>query len=665
MAIALVVDDHTENLYLLRTLLAGNGYDVVTAGDGQQALEEARRRRPDIIISDILMPVMDGFALCRAWKQDQALRGVPFVFYTATYTDPRDEALALSVGADLFLVKPTEPEEFLRRIGDVIERHAQGRLARRQAAPIEETAYLREYNETLIRKLEDKVTDLEEANRALRVKDFAFQSATRGLAILDLDGRITSFNHAFTALVGLTREAVAGQRFEALFPPSARIGDIRESIERACAWTGEINVGDFLEGGSRTLEGALDLVRDATGEPICWVLSFTDVTERRRVLEELQRAQRLQSLSLFASGIAHDVNNLLAGLFGNVELAHAALDPDSPALAYLANVNRAFDRARDLTHRLLTFAKGAPPAASPHDTVDLVRECCALSLSGSHVRWEVTGDAGVAPVLGDANQLWHAFTNIVVNARQAMPSGGTVRVSAKNRQAAAGAIAGLPVGAYVEITIADEGQGLPASALPHVFDPFFTTKPGGSGLGLAVAYSIVKSHGGEIAAASSPGGGATFTVWLPAAQKTAGAEPKPGRIPPAPLTGRVLIMDDERIICETAAAMLRQHGYQVATVADGAEAVETYTEALKSGAAFDAVILDMTVPGGMGGEETLALLTRIDPHAAVILSSGYGPEVEMRGDFRPRAILPKPYQRHELLGCVSAVVSASRAVSGR
>jgi len=277
----------------------------------------------------------------------------------------------------------------------------------------------------------------------------------------------------------------------------------------------------------------------------------------------------------------------------------------------------------------------------------------------------VAAERGIAPVLGDADQLSQVFTNIVVNARQAMPSGGTLTITVKNRDVPPAEMGDVRGGSCVEIAFADEGDGIPPAVLPRLFDPFFTTKAGGSGLGLAVAYSIVDGHGGHIAAASRAGEGATFTVWLPAADApSVEAQAKPERIARATLPGRILVMDDEWIISEMAAKMLQQHGYQVTATSDGAQAVSEYEQALRAGRRFDVVILDLTVRGGMGGEEALALLMGIDPAVAVILSSGYGREAEIRGDFRPRAILPKPYQRHELLGCVTAVMSASRAAGG-
>jgi PAS domain S-box-containing protein len=655
---ALIVDDHEENLYLLRSLLGGHGYEVTTAEHGLAALAAAANAVPDIIISDILMPVMDGFTLCRRWREDERFRDVPFVIYTATYTDRRDEELALSLGADLFLVKPLEPDEFLRQIEGVLVRFQSSASRSQRPANADEHTYLQAYSQALVRKLEDKVTALEEANRALLIKERAIEAATSGVAIVDLSGRITYANRAMSAMFGRECDGVEGMTLRQCCGDGA--GVIEEMLLARGVWQGGITTTGGGDGIRRSLEGVIDTVVGPDGAALCRVLSCRDVTERGRLLAEMQRSQRLSALSLFAGGVAHDFNNLLAGLFGNIELAKSALPEGSPALAPLEIAAMAFERARDLTRHLLTFAIGSPPQRRSLAVIDVLRECCLLALSGSSSRWELETSDGrdVWPVLGDSNQLSQVFTNILVNASQAMPGGGCIHLYVQNREILAGRSLDVEPGCYVNVTISDEGTGIPAEVLPHVFDPLFTTKSTGSGLGLATSYSIVRSHGGRISASSPPGGGATITVLLPAtAERVAAVGATSNTVSEkATIQGRVLLMDDEPMVREMASKMLARGGYQVVTAVDGTEAMGLCRVAVEAGAPFDVALLDVTVPGGMGGHETLRQLREAYPDVVVVLSSGYGEAVAASGEYRPAAILPKPYRMHELLACLHAAV---------
>ncbi len=384
--------------------------------------------------------------------------------------------------------------------------------------------------------------------------------------------------------------------------------------------------------------------------------------ERQRMMAEVERGQRVAALSLFAGGVAHDFNNLLAGLFGNVELARSALPSSSPAHPHLDAAVTAFERARDLSRRLLTFAIGSPPERRAVPVAPFLRECCSLSLSGSNCVWDVlvSGHGAAWDAFGDPNQLSQVFTNILVNARQAMAAGGRVRLTVRNLEAAPGGPGDPATGPCVEVTIEDDGPGIPADVLARVFDPFYTTKATGTGLGLALAHSIVRAHGGQIAVTSPPGRGATFTVTLPA--MTAGPGPVEAAAEPAPAagasSGRILLMDDEPLVRGMASKMLARGGYEVVAASDGDEAVDQCRRAIAEGRPFDAAILDVTVPGAMGGKAAMRHLRTLQPGLPVVLSSGYGELETGTGEEQPTATLPKPYQMHELMACAKAVVGA-------
>jgi signal transduction histidine kinase/CheY-like chemotaxis protein len=372
--------------------------------------------------------------------------------------------------------------------------------------------------------------------------------------------------------------------------------------------------------------------------------------QRVRLEAELQRALRLESLGVLAGGIAHDFNNLLTIVMSNASLA--LLDERVSALAgdRLRDVLGGAARARDLTQQLLTFAKGGMPLRSVVALPDIVRETTDFVLHGSSVRcdFEFADDLWNANV--DKDQTAQVIQNLVLNALQATPEGGAIRVGLRNETIAAGFRAALPAGRYVRLTVRDFGAGIDAAVLPRIFEPYFSTKKTGSGMGLATVYSIVKRHDGHIEVESAPGEGATITVWLGAA--AAGAVPPSSR--PAAETdpmvpgefARVLLMDDEESIRRVGAVVLQRMGFEAAVAADGEEAVRRFTEAREAGQPFDLVILDLTVPGAMGGKTAIELIRKIDPQVPAIVSSGYSNDPVMAdfSRFGFQAMVLKPYE---------------------
>jgi two-component system cell cycle sensor histidine kinase/response regulator CckA len=381
---------------------------------------------------------------------------------------------------------------------------------------------------------------------------------------------------------------------------------------------------------------------------------FTDVTQRKKMEEELSRKQKMDALGVLAGGIAHDFNNLLAGMFGFMDLARESMKPGDPAVGYLGKAFIAFERAKSLSRQLLTFSKGGMPVKQPIRLPDILRECCNLSLSGSNVRCVFSLREGLAAVDADEHQLSQVFSNIMINARQAMPEGGNLTVSGENRTVTAGDGIPLHAGTYAAITIRDEGIGIPENMIDKVFDPFFTTKQQGSGLGLAICYSVIKKHGGHISVESSSGSGTAFTVWLPASGKA--VRPKDGDRDTSSLKGteNILVMDDEPSIREMAMHILTSFGYSVVTVREGREAVDKYRAAMTSGKPFDLVILDLTVPGGMGGEKAIAELKKVDPDVIACVTSGYADNAILSdpGAYGFAAMIAKPYRTSELLQTV-------------
>ncbi len=370
-----------------------------------------------------------------------------------------------------------------------------------------------------------------------------------------------------------------------------------------------------------------------------------------RLEAELQRATRLESLGLLAGGIAHDFNNLLTVIIGNLSMA--SLDPglDDESRDHVRAASRATLRARDLTQQLLTFAKGGSPVRSALSLPDLVQEVAEFVLRGTGVDCEFSFSTKLWPAHVDKGQISQVVQNLVLNAVQAMPGGGHIRIDLANEEVAPGESRLLAPGRYLRMTIADDGTGIPPEVLPRIFDPYFTTKKTGSGIGLATVYSIVRKHGGHITVESTVGVGTTFQLRLPASDEAPTAlAARPLTPDTASLSGRVLLMDDEQEIRRLATHMLQHLGLEVHSVADGAAAAEEYTRALRDGRRYDLVVLDLTIPGGMGGLQTLRRLREIDPEVCAVVSSGYS-EDEVMATYRShgfRAMVPKPYGIEEL-----------------
>ncbi len=374
-----------------------------------------------------------------------------------------------------------------------------------------------------------------------------------------------------------------------------------------------------------------------------------DITERKRMEEELVKAQKLESVSILAGGLAHDFNNILTAILGNISLAKMYDDLEKKN-SRLTDAERACMQAKDLTQQLLTFSKGGAPIKKVTSMVKLLKDSAIFALKGSNVNCEFSVPDDLWPAEVDQGQMNQVLSNIIINADQAMPDGGTITICGEN--SIIESEHGLPLqpGPYVEISIADQGTGVPEEHLQRISDPYFTTKQTGSGLGLAVAYSIARKHNGHIAVESLVAAGTTFHIYLPASPEAVLVVEEQEEEKPITGAGRTLVMDDEKYVRDLAAEMLISIGYKVTTARDGAEAIEMYQEARDLGRPYDAVIMDLTVPGGMGGKETIQRLIEIDPKVKAIVSSGYSNDPIMAAfrEYGFRGVIAKPYKTREL-----------------
>jgi PAS domain S-box-containing protein len=494
----------------------------------------------------------------------------------------------------------------------------------------------------------EDITARRQAKELLRTSEEQFRTlcefAPIGIFKSDSFGSTTYCNQQLEEISGLSFKESLGHGWSRSIHPDDRLKSVN-------AWNEAVARGHTLELETRylTSQGKTVWVRmlsnplkSQDNTIIGFVGTVEDVTELRRARNEMLKTQKLESLGVLAGGIAHDFNNILMAIIGNISLARIQRHDPELLAERLADAEKAASRAKGLTKQLLTFARGGEPVKKITELRGLLKEAGGFATHGSTVACDFSLAADLSLVEADEGQLSQVFHNLVLNAVQAMPDGGTVTIQAENFSSPAGKH-------FVKVSVADTGVGIPEQHLQRIFDPYFTTKQQGSGLGLATCHSIIKNHGGIINLDSLPGVGSTFYVSLPAMDLDCYAEPGAGAVVTCGC-GRVLVMDDEKPVRKVMQEMLEMLGYTVECTVNGDEAVALYRKRQEEGVPFDAVILDLTIPGGKGGKEAVAELLALDPKVKTIVSSGYAddPVVAHYEEYGFSAVLGKPYRLQEL-----------------
>jgi PAS domain S-box-containing protein len=485
---------------------------------------------------------------------------------------------------------------------------------------------------------------------------------------MGLDGEVTFLNRAAERLFGVDVAAALGRQVATLAkletgqPPQAMSWPTDAAIHEGHSTFLPIDTQLMRDGHAPIkVEGCIAPLRDAQSGRQGAVLLLRDVTERYVLQSHVQRASNLESIGLLAGGIAHDFNNILTAILMNLSVAEMDAPVGGELRDRLQQARNATERASELARQLLTFAKGGDPLLSAVNLAEVIEEVSRFTLRGGRVNCGLEFAPNLWPAKADRGQLAQIVQNLVLNASQAMPDGGTIEIAVTNESLGPNAAPKLPPGDYVRITIADHGPGIAPEALEQIFTPYFTTKKDGHGLGLAVVYSIVKKHGGAIDVRSTLGCGTTFDIRLPAA-RGAIVEPPPAQTIVGALTGRVLVMDDEEAILRVLSAFLKKLGLQVETTSEGAEVVSRYRAAFDRGQPHDIIIMDLTVPGKMGGRDALAAILAFDPDARAIVASGYSsdPVLARYWEFGFRAVAPKPYDVDHLSSVIANLLQEPR-----
>jgi PAS domain S-box-containing protein len=577
--------------------------------------------------------------------------------------------------------------DYLKRAPDLARRVTTYEIPdffQRKKLEEERTRALEELSETrdkLEVRIRERTVELERANLSLREEVFERRRTKAALAdseekfrviattaadsilLVDGKGRIVYWNPSAVKLFGYNSDEISLMQLRTLLGPesdgvrgksdgSSEISTLASSVKAQELTATRKDKTTF------PVEVAASTFRfHGEKHTLCLI---RDVTERKRMEAELFKSKQLESLGVLAGGLAHDFNNILTGILGNISLARKSESAGDALSRKLEEAENACLQAKLLANRLLTFSKGGAPVTEPASIEELVRETADFSLSGSKALavYEFPDDLWPAEI--DRGQISQVIYNLVQNAEQAMPKGGTIRIGAGNMVIRPGDESLQKEGAYVKISIRDEGHGIPPDILPSIFDPYFTSKPGGTGLGLTSAFSIAKNHQGTITVESPREGGATFSVFLPASPGSEPVVTQHNDILPRG-HGRILVMDDSDIIIEVADAMLRRLGYEPAFAKDGTSTIEIYRESKKRRRPFDAVIMDLTIPGGVGGKEAVREVLAIDPDARVIVSSGYADNHTMSNyrEYGFRGVIAKPFNLYDL-GAVLQVVLSDR-----
>lgn len=711
----LIVEDNSDDRKLLHYTLEFHGCTVIEAQNGLEGFSLATLHKPDIIISDALMPRMDGFQFLRAVKAEPDLASIPFLFHSAVYTGDAEVELAFSLGAAAFVVKPTEPELLWKKICAILASIPAETASNRPLSINEsEEHFLREYGRIVATKLEEKVAELQQslelqsqaedklrrlneeltrevaerrkAEKALKAQEqelsAIFEHAPFVMLFLDEERKVHRANALACSLAGSPvcdlLELRAGEALRCLHALDAPEGCGFGQHCQACSI--RQTVLDTLETGTSHHQVDMSLTRSVNGKaqalPLLLsttkvmiadkamiLLSLQDVSELRKLEAQLLHAQKMESVGTLAGGIAHDFNNILTAIFGYGDIALMNMSADDPQRQHIDNMLQASQRAATLAKDLLLFSRKQASDRKYVDLNDIVRsvEKFLFRIIGEDISCTISPGRGVLPVFADANRFEQVLMNLATNARDAMPSGGSLAISTERIRLDDAFVAAQGYGAsgpYALLTVTDSGEGMDEETRQQIFDPFFTTKEigKGTGLGLAVVYGIVKQHDGYVTVSSEPDRGTTFRVYLPlaVASEKEGKADAMNRKKPERGTEAILLAEDDETVRNMAVSLLESFGYEVVSAVDGVDAVQKFKD---HGEKIRLLLFDVIMPN-KNGIDAYEDIRKINPDIKVIFASGYSAEaVHQKAQENCNILsITKPYLPSSLLAMIRTVL---------
>lgn len=673
----LIVDDREENLYMLESLLKGSGYEVASAMDGVEALERLQKDSFDMIIADILMPRMDGFQLCRECKKDDTLKKIPFIFYTASYTNKKDEEFGLSLGADKYIVKPVEPERVLEIIDDLLGDYEKDLLAPAEV-PIEkeEAVYLKEYSERLVNKLENQVVELDKANKSLRESEERFRQFFEEepdyCYMISPEGTILDVNAAAREVLGYEKVELLGRPLETVYAPES----LPKMKHLLAKWqeTGELKDEEMIivtkEGSRRDVLLSVGAIRDSDGEILHSISVQRDITERKKLEEQLRHSQKIEAVGQLAGGVAHDFNNLLTIILFYAEALQEKLD-DEEVQADLKEIYNAGKRAADLTRQLLAFSRKQvikPVILQMNDVIsDMTKMLRRLIREDIDLEVHLSDD--VLTIEADPGQIEQVLVNSVVNAQDAIRELGDPKAEKRITISTKAAYLddefvrshpGAKKGDYCGILIGDTGVGMSNEVREKAFEPFFTTKEvgKGTGLGLSTIYGIVKQNDGYINIESAPGKGTTVHIYWPFQKVADIEEGEKTEKKEFRAKATVLFVEDDPNVRRVGVSILESLGLDFIEAENGVDALAKVSEWSHP---IDLLITDVVMPE-MDGRTLAEELQKRFSQLKVIFTSGYTSDLIARHGIIEEGLtfVSKPYNKESLGGKIQEVLSEGK-----
>lgn len=636
----MVVDNQPIVLKFMSQLLEKAGHEVLLAKDGLTALEILATETPDILFVDLIMPNINGDKLCKIIRRAPRFQDTVIVILSAIAAEQEVDFCAW--GADACIAKGP-----FNRMGE----HVLSLLEQLgETRPIFLTSNTLGIQDVYPRQVTMELLSVK------RHFETILESMAEGILELTEEAKIVYANFVALTLMGVPEENLLASDFRDYFSPEDR-ERIDRLLEPSDSPVRRIPESEPILFRDRQI--ALSVIQIGSDE-MKYIALLNDITEKKLMEYQLQQAQKLEALGNLAAGITHDFNNILTGVIGNISLAKMYVSSNEKVHEIMDKAEKASLKARELTQQVLTFARGGDPIKKPTSLAEIVRLVTRTPPAKTTTQYELTKPDNLMLVMVDPGQLRQALSNLLSYSALAGPHGGTVRINAQNVRLEKNDPLPLQAGNYVKITIADEGAGVPYDQKAKIFDPYFSSRQGGHGIGLATAYSIIKRHGGFIAFDSKLGTGSTFEIYLPGTEtEVLALKSEPEDFFAKKL--RILVMDDEDMIREVLSDMLQQVGCEVSLARDGREAIGLYRKALEAGKSFDVVIMDLTVPMGMGGKEAISKLTEMDPQVKAIVSSGYSDDPVM-ANFREygfSALVSKPFRFKELVKTLQNVLAGS------